>query len=185
MEFCLASLGVGSIAVALAMQDTLANFFSGFYLLVDKPIHLGDTVKIADTEGVVTKMGWRSVHLFHNSDSTIIIPNSKVASNPIFNYDLPCREIVFSVLLHLEINQNIADIFHILDEVGDFICKDLAVGKPTYSISSLEGKLTISVSLRAKRPTEVGKLRTEYLSQVHQTFLLDDIKFWQARVKIS
>ena len=49
----LAALGVGGLAVALALQDTLSNLFAGIHLLADKPIRVGDYVKVADTvEGV-------------------------------------------------------------------------------------------------------------------------------------
>src|SRR5690606_8092261 len=60
----LASLGVGSIAVGLALQDTLGNLFSGFYLYLDRPIAAGDWVRL-DTgmEGQVRRIGWRSTHL--------------------------------------------------------------------------------------------------------------------------
>ncbi len=57
----LTALGVGGLAVALALQDSLANLFAGMHLLADKPIRVGDYVKIADTtEGYVVDIGWRS-----------------------------------------------------------------------------------------------------------------------------
>ena len=60
----LTALGVGSLAVALALQDTLANFFAGVYLLLDKPIRPGDFVKIdSGSEGYVETIGWRSTKL--------------------------------------------------------------------------------------------------------------------------
>src|SRR5207302_9529306 len=57
----LTALSVGGLAVALALQDTLSNLFAGVHLLADKPIRVGDYVKIADTvEGYVVDIGWRS-----------------------------------------------------------------------------------------------------------------------------
>src|SRR2546422_9559282 len=57
----LASLGVGSLAVALALQDTLANLFAGLYMIADKPIEPGHMIRLpGGEEGHVTKIGWRS-----------------------------------------------------------------------------------------------------------------------------
>src|SRR5439155_1367051 len=60
----LTALGVGGLAVALALQDSLDNLFAGMHLLADKPIRVGDYVKIADTTaGYVVDIGWRSTRV--------------------------------------------------------------------------------------------------------------------------
>jgi small-conductance mechanosensitive channel len=60
----LTALGVGGLAVALALQDTLSNLFAGAHLLADRPIRVGDYVKLADTvEGYVVDIGWRSTRV--------------------------------------------------------------------------------------------------------------------------
>jgi small-conductance mechanosensitive channel len=86
----LTALGVGGLAVALALQDTLSNLFAGLHLLADKPIRVGDYVKIGDTaEGFVVDVGWRSTRVRLLSNSVVIVPNSTVAKSTIINYDLP------------------------------------------------------------------------------------------------
>jgi small-conductance mechanosensitive channel len=86
----LTALGVGGLAVALALQDTLSNLFAGLHLLADKPIRVGDYVKIADTiEGFVVDVGWRSTRVRLLMNSVVIVPNSTVAKSTIINYDLP------------------------------------------------------------------------------------------------
>ena len=83
----LTALGVGSLAVALALQDTLSNFFSGLYLLLDKPIRPGDYVKIdATNEGYVETIGWRSTKLRTLAPSSIIVPNATLSKAVITNY---------------------------------------------------------------------------------------------------
>src|SRR5262245_26983323 len=94
----LASLGVGSLAVALALQDTLANLFAGLYMIADKPIEPGHMIRLpGGEEGTVTKMGWRSTWIRMPQNNMLIIPNSKLAGAPIINYDLPQPEINVSV----------------------------------------------------------------------------------------
>jgi small-conductance mechanosensitive channel len=86
----LTALGVGGLAVALALQDTLSNLFAGIHLLADRPIRVGNYVKLAEgVEGFVTDIGWRSTRLRTLANNTVVIPNKKVAESTITNYDMP------------------------------------------------------------------------------------------------
>ena len=94
----LTALGVGGLAVALALQDTLSNLFAGVHLLADRPIRVGDYVKIADTiEGYVVDVGWRSTRVRTLSNNVLIVPNKRVAESIIINYDMPERRMSLSV----------------------------------------------------------------------------------------
>ncbi|MBI4896179.1 MAG: mechanosensitive ion channel family protein [Candidatus Aenigmarchaeota archaeon] len=85
-----ASLGVGGLAVALALNDTLSNLFSGAYLVTDKAVNIGDFVEIdQQTRGTVAKIGWRSTHLQTWDGNTIIVPNSKMSQSILTNYSYP------------------------------------------------------------------------------------------------
>jgi len=86
----LTALGVGGLAVALALQDTLSNLFAGVHLLPDKPIRVGDYVKVADNvEGHVVDIGWRSTRVRMLQNVVVTIPNKRVAESTITNYDMP------------------------------------------------------------------------------------------------
>jgi small-conductance mechanosensitive channel len=87
----LTALGVGGLAVALALQDTLSNLFAGMHLLADKPIRVGDYVKMStdNAEGYVVDVGWRSTRLRMLQNNVVIVPNAKVAQSVIVNYDMP------------------------------------------------------------------------------------------------
>ena len=94
----LTALGVGGLAVALALQDTLSNLFAGAHLLADKPIRVGDYVKIADTvEGYVVDIGWRSTRVRMLQNTVVVVPNKKVAESIITNYDLPEPRLSLSI----------------------------------------------------------------------------------------
>jgi small-conductance mechanosensitive channel len=84
-------LGVGGLAVALALQDTLTNLFAGMHLLADKPIRVGDYVKLSteNAEGYVIDVGWRSTRLRMLQNNVVIVPNAKVAQSVITNFDMP------------------------------------------------------------------------------------------------
>jgi len=86
----LTALGVGGLAVALALQDSLANLFAGIHLLADKPVRVGDYVKLGErVEGFVADVGWRSTRVRSLGNNVVIVPNQAVAREMITNYDLP------------------------------------------------------------------------------------------------
>ena len=96
----LTTLGVGSLAVALALQDTLANFFAGLYLLADRPVGMGDYIKIHDgEEGYVEAIGWRSSRLRTQKGSVVIVPNQKLSQAILINFHRPTATVVMTIAL--------------------------------------------------------------------------------------
>jgi len=93
-----ASLGVATLAVGLALQDTLSNFFAGLYILADRPIRIGDYIEL-DTgdKGFVEEIGWRSTRIKTLPNTIVIIPNSKLVQTKIINYHLPEEEMAVIV----------------------------------------------------------------------------------------
>jgi len=98
----LTTLGVSSLAVALALQDTLANFFAGLYLLADRPIRNGDYIKMNDAggaggEGFVETIGWRSSRLRTMASNTVIVPNTKLSQAILTNFHMPAAPVGMAV----------------------------------------------------------------------------------------
>ena len=81
----IASLSIGSLALGLAAQDTLANFFGAFAILVDKPFRLGDQIQLSGVEGVVETIGLRSTRVRHPDGHLITVPNKTMGSATITN----------------------------------------------------------------------------------------------------
>ena len=85
-----ASLGIGAIAIALALQPTLANLFAGMYIMADKPIRVGDFIKLETGEqGYVADIGWRSCKVRMLPNNTVIIPNQRLTESIVLNYYYP------------------------------------------------------------------------------------------------
>jgi small-conductance mechanosensitive channel len=103
----LAGLGIAGLAVALALQDTLSNFFAGIYLLADKPVRIGDMVKLADgSEGVVTEIGWRSTRITVMGSNDLIIPNAQLAQEKITNYSTPLPKVLVKVAVGVSYSED-------------------------------------------------------------------------------
>jgi small-conductance mechanosensitive channel len=81
-------LGVGSLIIALALHDTLSNLVSGFLLIIEKPMKVGDWVIIGETKGQVIEMNWRSVRIRDLKNDIFIIPNSLIAKDKFINSTL-------------------------------------------------------------------------------------------------
>jgi small-conductance mechanosensitive channel len=94
------TLGVGSVAVALALQETLSNFFSGLYLLADRPVNPGDYIKLdSNQEGYVVRIGWRSTILQTLGNNYVVLPNATLAKAVITNYSMPQPRMGFGLVV--------------------------------------------------------------------------------------
>ena len=88
----LATLGIGGIAVALAAQSTLSNYFAGTYVISEGEIGVGDFIEIeGGPSGTVQEISWRSTKLQSRFNNLIIIPNSMMSENMITNYSRPVQ----------------------------------------------------------------------------------------------
>jgi small-conductance mechanosensitive channel len=96
----LTALGVGGLAVALALQDTLANFFAGIHILIEEPMVVGDFIRLSSgEEGVVRDIGWRTTRVQTGVANTIVIPNTKITSGILTNYSMPERRVFADVTI--------------------------------------------------------------------------------------
>jgi len=92
------ALGVGGLAVALALQDTLANLFAGIHILVEKSIRLGDFIKLeTGQEGYVEDITWRTTRIRMLSNNMVVIPNSKLSQSIVTNYYLPEKRVALLI----------------------------------------------------------------------------------------
>jgi small-conductance mechanosensitive channel len=94
----LTALGVGGLAVALALQDTLSNLFAGFYIAVAGQLRPGDYIKLnSGEEGYVSDISWRNTTIRALPNNLIIVPNSKLGQAVVTNYHLPEKRMGISV----------------------------------------------------------------------------------------
>lgn len=78
--------GAVGLAFSLAMQDILKNFFSGVYLLLERPFRVGDTIKVKDQLGVVENIGVRTTQLRNAENVQILVPNAVVFAEVVSNH---------------------------------------------------------------------------------------------------
>ncbi len=115
----LTALGVGGLAVALALQDTLSNLFAGFYIAVAGQIRLGDYIKLnSGEEGYVNDISWRSTAIRALANNMIIIPNAKLSQAIVTNYYLPEKRLGVSLQVGVSYGSDIDRVERILLEIA-------------------------------------------------------------------
>jgi len=113
-----ATLGIGSLAVALAAQDTLSNMIAGFVIMFDRPFRPGDRIRTPDgTIGEITEIGLRSVKLLDFEKNLHIIPNSEIVKSTIINYSYPDPLIRVRVDVGVAYGSNLKRVKEIILEV--------------------------------------------------------------------
>lgn len=123
------TLGVGSVAVALALQETLSNLFAGLYLLADRPISPGNYVRLdSGQEGYVVKVGWRSTRILTLANNLVVVPNSTMGKAVITNYSLPARRMGFGIPISVAYGTDPAQVERILLEVVEQAAGDKLPG---------------------------------------------------------
>jgi len=111
------ALGVGSAAVAFALRDTLANLFAGIYLQADRPLGLGDYIRLdSGHEGMVEHIGWRSTQLRTLGHTMVVVPNEKLSQAIITNLSLPDSRATLSVRVTVGYTADVADVDRLLRE---------------------------------------------------------------------
>ena len=106
----LTAAGVGGMAVALALQETLANIFSGLHLILSKQLRIGEYIKLGSgEEGRVTDITWRFTTIIPlGASNTIVIPNKTIAGANITNYSRPTLNINVSVPVGVAYDSDLA-----------------------------------------------------------------------------
>lgn len=116
----LTAMGVGGMAVALALQETLANIFSGLHLILSKQLRIDDYIKLSTgEEGRVTDITWRFTTIVPaGGGNMIVIPNQKLASSNITNYSMPRKDIVISIPVGVSYDSDLDKVERITLEVA-------------------------------------------------------------------
>jgi small-conductance mechanosensitive channel len=129
----LTALGVGSLAVALALQDTLSNFFSGFYIILSKHIRVGDYIRLdAGQEGYVEDVAWRLSKLRDLAGNLVLVPNNKLAQATVTNTSRPVRDMTVVVHAVVAAGSDLEKVERVSRETAEEVMKQVEGGMPDF-----------------------------------------------------
>ncbi len=130
----IASLGIGGLAIALALQPTLGNFFASTQLISDRVVRIGDYIELENgtITGYVTDVGWRSTRIRTPTNNLITIPNSRLADSILTNFYSPNTELGVIIRCGVSYSSDLVKVEKYALEVANQVVQELDEAVKTF-----------------------------------------------------
>lgn len=177
-----AGLGIAGIAIAFALQETLSQLFAGIYLMTDRPVRVGDYVKIeGGPEGYVVDVGWRSTKIRELPNNIVVVPNGKLADSIVTNYYLPEPELSVLVQVGVSYDSDLEKVERVTVETAREVLKKVQGGVPDFEPfiryhTFSDFSINFSVILRAKEYVDRYLLSHEFIKALHKRYREEGIE---------
>jgi small-conductance mechanosensitive channel len=177
----IASLGVGSLAVALALQPTLTSLFAGFQVVADKTVERGQFVKLeSGEEGFVESIGWRSTRIRLTTNAMLILPNSRLVDSRITNYDLPQAETAVLVAAGVGYGSDLARVEQVTLDVARQVMQEVEGGVPGFTPlvrfdAFADSSITFDVVMRVRTYPDHNLIIHEFIKRLHARYRAEGI----------
>ncbi len=172
----LTALGVGGLAVALALQPTLSNFFSGLHILATKKVRVGDFIRL-DTgiEGYVMDISWRSTLVRQLANNMVIIPNAKLAEAIVINTHLPDKDVPVMVEVGVAYDSDLDLVEKVAIETAQEILKTVEGGVKSFDPAVRfhtfgESSINFTVILRVHEYSQQFLVKHAFVKLLHKRF---------------
>jgi small-conductance mechanosensitive channel len=178
----IASLGIGGLVIALALQETLANFFAGIYIFFDKPIRIGDYIMLeSGKEGYVTQIGWRSTRIRMLPNNILIVPNAKLINSQITNFYLPETEMAVLVQVGVSYQSDLEKVERVTIDVAKQVLQEVEGGvkefEPFIRYNTFgDFSINFTVILRAREYVDKYLITHEFIKRLHKRYQLEGIE---------
>ncbi len=179
----LTALGVGGLAVALALQDTLGNLFAGVSIILSRQVRPHDYVRLeSGEEGYVTDVKGRNttIRTFPNQN-LVIVPNSKLASAIVTNFSLPRRNMWMQVNVGVSYDSDLQRVEEVVLDVARAVLEDVEGGVPSAApkvryTAFGDSSIDFNVQLFCGEFTDQFLLRHEFIKRLHARFDAEGIE---------
>lgn len=178
----LTALGVGGLAVALALQDTLSNLFAGLQIVAAKNIQPGHYVQLESAdEGYIIDINLRSTTIRTLSNRMIIIPNNKLAASTVRNFSKPDLELSVPVEVGVSYTSDLEKVEKVTLEVAQSVIRSFPGAvkswEPVVRFHTFGAySINLTVVLRAQEYTFQYPLINEFVKALHQRYLAEGIE---------
>jgi len=172
----LTALGVGSLAVALALQPTLSNLFAGLHITLAKPVRVGDFVELeGGVQGFVADIGWRATKVRELSNNVIVVPNARISEMVLKNYALPEPEQSVVIQVGVSYGSDLRHVQRVTCEVGRQVLAEVEGGvgsfEPFIRYHTFgDSAIGLSVILRVKQFIDRYLVTHEFLMRLKERF---------------
>lgn len=177
----LTALGVGGLAVALALQDTLANLFAGVHILASKTVQPGDYIRLSSgEEGYVVDINWRNTVVRNLSNNLVIIPNGRLARTNMTNYTQPEQQLSILVQVGVGYESDLEHVEQVTLEVVDSVMADINGAVPDHEgavrfHTFADSRINFTVILGVGEFSDQYRIKHEFIKRLHQRFRAEGI----------
>ncbi len=177
----IASLGIGSLGVALALQPTLENFFAGIQLLTDKPVQVGQFIKLeSGEEGTVSQIGWRSTWVCQPNNTMVVIPNKLLVNSRVTNFFYPDAQLAVSVTVPVHYAADLQKVeqvtLAVARDVNTTVPGGVSSAEPVLRYNAFgDSAIQLNVVLRAMDFSSGALLKHEFIKRLHRRYEQDGI----------
>ena len=178
----LTALGVGGLAVALALQDTLSNLFAGIHIIASKKLRPGDFVKLeTGQEGYVADIAWRNTTIREIPNNLVVVPNAKLASTIVTNCYLPDAEMAVVVQVGVAYGSDLEKVQRVTAEVGREVMMAVEGGVPDFEPfiryhTFGDSSINFNVILRTREFAGQHLIRHEFIQRLQKRYQEEGIE---------
>jgi len=176
------ALGIGGLAVALALQPTLSNLFAGLQIIVSKQLEPGDWVELdTGAKGFVVDISWRNTTIQELPNNLIVIPNAKLADSVITNFSRPQKQMAVIMEVGVSYDSDLAKVERVTREVAKQVVKEVQGGASEFEPliryhTFADFSINFSVILRVKEFVSKYLVRHEFIKALHKRYKEEGIE---------
>lgn len=177
----IAALGVGGMAVALGLQDTMANFFSGFHMLLSRQLKVGEYISLSSGEtGRITDITLRYTSIMTADGNDILIPNAKLAGAVITNFNRPSPETAIIIPVGVSYDSDLAQVERVAKDLTRQAMEELGfplISEPVVRFSSLgDSSINFNLIVKTDRLDSQSLIRHTIIRNIINRFREENIE---------
>ncbi|CAL9590370.1 hypothetical protein SUDANB58_05222 [Streptomyces sp. enrichment culture] len=178
----LTALGVGGLAVALALQDTLANLFAGVHILASKTVQPGDYIRLSSgEEGYVEDINWRQTTVRDLSNNLVVIPNGQLAKTNMTNFMRPEQQLTITVQVGVAYDSDLEQVERVTAEVVSEVMTEITGAVPEHEPAIRfhtfgDSRIGFTVILGVGEFSDQYRIKHEFIKRLHRRYREEGIR---------
>ncbi len=178
----LTALGVGGLAVSLALKDTLSDFFAGLHILLSQKVKPGDFVEL-DTGymGYIQNITWRHTTLMERTNNVVTVPNAKISAAIVKNYDKGDPSFSIRVPVGVSYDSDLDHVISVTEDVANSVIKDVDGAKKDSSpvvrcFQFGPSSIDLKVYFSGEKYGDQHPIIDEFIRRLHKRYISEKIE---------
>ncbi|MDA8753144.1 mechanosensitive ion channel family protein [Candidatus Marinimicrobia bacterium] len=178
----LTALGVGGLAVSLALKDTLSDVFAGLHILLSKKVQPGDFVSLDSGEmGYIQNITWRNTKMLERTNNILHIPNTKLSSAIVKNYDSGDPSFSVKVFMGVDYNSDLEQVERVALEEANKLHSDMEetnkLSQPSFKFRGFgESSIDFAIYFRGNKYGDQNPIIHQFIKNIHKRFKKEKIQ---------